>query len=84
MNIIQATGAIKDAKDHDQLFAVMQTAKAPAHWSRYTDEQREELCDLAEKKSHELAEAMRTSATQQEERIDEAVRGMRNPPTRFL
>lgn len=78
MNFEQARGAIEDAKNHDELLRAMEVARAPAHWSQYTESQQQELCNAALIQSSNLASRMRSKIFQDEERIKKAVRNMAN------
>ena len=84
MNIIQARGAITDAKDHKSLLEEMWTARAPANWPRYTTDEQQELCGLVIARSRKLAEQMRTAISEDEKAIEDAVRRMANPNTLHL
>jgi len=84
MNIIQARGAITNAKDHQSLLEAMRTARAPAYWPRYTPDEQQELCDLAIARSRKLAEQMRTAISEDEKTIKDAAERMANPNISYL
>jgi len=84
MNFEQARGAMRDAQDYGALFRAMKTAKAPAHWPRYTPEQQKEPCELPVTRSNELAEQMRKEVAKWEKTIKDAVRRMANPNISYL
>lgn len=84
MNFIQACGAITNAKDHRSLLEAMQTARAPAHWSRYTADEQQELCNLAIAHSRKLAKQMRATIAEGEKVVEDAAGRMANPQISFL
>jgi len=73
MNFLQAKGAITRASTHKELQEMLVRINAFAHQSKYTEEQLDEFCVLASKRSDELGNQVRDNVARQEEGIKKII-----------